>query len=255
MTFAAINGERQPREDIKMPAGQAVAGAAIGILVLDLWYPLLPGNVANASTFEFPVQYHVMRGTTIPMIHAADPALLGHIVDGARKLVRQGARAIVGACGYFANYQPEAAEALPVPTFLSSLLQVPLILQSLAPQQRVGIICASESALTDRTLAACGIHERSRIAVTGAQDIDEFRGILDCTGEFNSWRLERELVALAHDFIERHPDIGVVLLECSDMPPYARAIQNAIRKPVFDFITMIDWIQRAVVRKAFHGFI
>jgi hypothetical protein len=255
MSYAELTGEQPPDQLIKMPPGQAIAGAAIGILVLDLWYPLLPGNVANASTFEFPVQYHVMRNTTIPMIHAADPALLDHILEGARKLVQQGARAIVGACGYFANYQKEAASALPVPVFLSSLLQLPVVLQALQPNQRVGIVCANEAALTDHTLASCGVQDRSQIVVTGAQSIDEFRSILDCTGEFNSRRMEQELVSLTREFVERHPDIGAVLLECSDMPPYARAIQNAIRRPVFDFITMIDWIQRAVVRKPFRGFI
>ena len=69
---------------------------AVGILVLDLWYPLVPGNVANAGTYKYPVQYKVMKGTTIPMIHAADPALLDHIIAGSRELIQQGARAIVG---------------------------------------------------------------------------------------------------------------------------------------------------------------
>ena len=255
MTYAYMNHSDQPHGTITMPEGQAIAGSAIGILVLDLWYPLMPGNVANASTFNYPVMYKVMHGTTIPMIHSADPALLDHIIKGGQELIRQGARAIVGACGYFANYQEEVARELNVPVFLSSMLQVPMIERALRPDQRVGIICAKESALKESTLAACGITDRTRITVVGAQDIPDFKGVLECTGEFDSQKLEQDLVALADSFVEESPDIGALLLECSDMPPYARAIQNRVKLPVFDFITMIDWIQHSVVRNGFRGFI
>lgn len=255
MTYAYMTDGKQPEGTVHMPKGQAIAGAPVGILVLDLWYPLLPGNVANASTYDYPVLYKIMKGTSIPMIHSADPALLDHIIKGGRELIQQGARAIVGACGYFANYQTEAARALDVPVFLSSMLQVPIIEKSLSPDQRVGIICAKETALSDRTLAECGIADRSRIAVTGAQDIPDFRGVLDCTGEFDSSQLETDLVLLAESFVQDHPEIGAVLLECSDMPPYASAIQNRIKMPVFDFITLIDWIYHSVVRREFRGFI
>ena len=80
MTYAYMNDDTQPSGQLRMPEGQAIAGAAIGILVLDLWYPLLPGNVANASTYDYPVMYKIMKGTSIPMIHSADPALLDHII-------------------------------------------------------------------------------------------------------------------------------------------------------------------------------
>ena len=36
---------------------QSWAGETIGILVLDCFYPYIPGNVANANTFGFPVRY------------------------------------------------------------------------------------------------------------------------------------------------------------------------------------------------------
>ena len=255
MSYACFKGSGEPNTIIRQPRGQAIAGAAVGILVLDLWYPLLPGNVANACTYDYPVMYKVMHGTTIPMIHAGAPELLDHILDGATQLIRQGARAIVGACGYFANYQQAAAEALDVPVYLSSMLQVPMIGQGLKPDQTVGILCAKESALTDDTLRQCGITDRSRIRVAGAQDIPDFKGILECTGEFDSHRLGQDLADLAHAFVKANPDIGALLQECSDMPPYARTIQNRIRRPVFDFITLIDWIQRGMVRREFEGFI
>ena len=127
---------------IHQPAAQMMAGHAIGILLLNTGYPIIPGNVANASTYNYPVRFKVVEGADSPRLIGGDPTLLEPILAAARELVRDGCRAIVGACGYFARFQRELAEALPVPVFLSSLCQVPMVLGALQPQQQLGILCA-----------------------------------------------------------------------------------------------------------------
>ena len=255
MAYGFMPGPEQVNTQISIPKGQAIAGNAIGILVLDLWYPYLPGNVANASTYNFPVQYKILRGSTIPQILSADPTLLDLIVEGGRELEKQGARAIVGACGYFGNYQKEAAAILDVPVFLSSVLQIPIIRRGLKPNQKIGVICAVADSLTPKLLSQCGIDDLSNVVIAGAQDLPEFQNILQCTGSFNSHEIEQQLVELAKQLVNDNPDIGAILLECSDMPPYAWAIQNAVRLPVLDFTTLIDWVYNTVVRRPFAGFI
>ncbi len=243
------------RGPLAVPKGQVIAGHAIGIVVLEVWYPLLPGNVANATSYGFPVRYKVLREATIPRILRADPALLDMVIEAGRELAQEGARALVGACGYFANYQREVAAALDIPVFLSSLLQVPMIQRSLRPGQRVGILCADASALSYKTLENCGVSADAPLAIAGMEDQPEFRSILDGRGEFDVDRLEQELVQRARELVAGHPDTGAILLECSDMPPFAHAIQRAVRLPVFDFITMIDWIYHGVVQQQYRGFI
>ena len=255
MVYGFMPGPEQVNTQISIPKGQAIAGNAIGILVLDLWYPYLPGNVANASTYNFPVQYKILRGSTIPQILSADPTLLDLIVEGGRELEKQGARAIIGACGYFGNYQKEAAAILDVPVFLSSVLQIPIIRRGLKPNQKVGVICAVADSLTPKLLSQCGIDDLSNIVIAGAQDLPEFKNILQCTGSFNSHEIEQQLVELAKQLVSKNPDIGAILLECSDMPPYAWAIQNAVKLPVLDFTTLINWVYNTVVRRPFAGFI
>ncbi len=255
MKYTCNIGPEQPDTQISVPKGQAIAGNAIGILVLDLWYPYLPGNVANGSTYNFSVLFKILKGSTIPQILSADPSLLDLIVQGGRELEEQGVRAIVGACGYFGNYQKEAAAALEVPVYLSSLLQIPIIRQALKPKQKVGIICAVAESLTPRLLSQCGVEDLSNIVIAGAQDLPEFQNIIQCKGHFNSYKIEQQLVDLAKQLVSNNPDIGAILLECSDMPPYALAIQNAVKLPVFDFITLINWIYNAAVRRPFIGFI
>ena len=255
MTYAYMPGPQQPDTQIQMLKGQAVAGGAIGILVLDLWYPYIPGNVANGSTFDFPVLFKILKGSTGQQITTADAALREMTIQGGQELEQQGVRAIVGACGYFANFQEEAARRLSVPTFLSSVLQVPIIMRGLKADQKVGVICAYDHAFTPDLLGQCGVDDLSRVVVTGAQDCPEFRNIIECSGHFNSHKIELELVDLAQKFVRDNPEIGAILLECSDMPPYAWAIQNAVRLPVFDFISLINWVYYAVVRRPFAGFV
>ena len=236
------------------PKGQSIAGHAIGIVHLEVWYPLLPGNVVNATTYDFPVRYKVLREATIPRILQADPGLLQLIVQAGHELEDDGVRAMVGACGYFANYQREVAAALSIPVFLSSLLQVPLIHRALKPGQRVGIMFADASAVNPNMLEACGITSDVPVAYTGMEGQSEFRSILDCTGAFHYDRLEQELVDEARQLVAANPDVGAILLECSDMPPFARAIQGAVQLPVFDFISMINWIYHGVVQRSYEGF-
>ena len=255
MVYGFMPGPEQVNAQISMLKGQAVAGSAIGILVLDLWYPYMPGNVANASTFSFPVLYKILKGSTGPQILSADPVLLDMIVEAGRELERQGVRAIIGACGYFGNYQKEVAATLDVPVYLSSLLQIPIIRRGLKPNQKVGVICAEADFLTPKLLSQCGVDDLSDIVITGAQYLSEFKNIMQSTGHFNSYELEQQMVGLAKQFVSDNPDIGVILFECSDMPPYAWAVQNAVGLPVFDFTTLINWVYNAVVRRPFAGFV
>ena len=237
-----------------MPKGQSIAGHAIGIVHLEVCYPLLPGNVVNATTYNFPVRYKLLRGATIPRILQADPGLLDIIIEAGRELEQEGVRAIVGACGYFANYQREVAAALDIPVFLSSLLQVPIISRALKPGQQVGILFADASAVNPNMLEACGVTSNTPVVCMGMEGESEFRSILKCTGEFDYDKLEQELVNRARQLVTEHPDVGAILLECSDMPPFAWAIQCAVRLPVFDFITMINWIHHSVVQRPYEGF-
>ena len=69
------------------------------------------------------------------------------------------------------------------------------------------------------------------------------------------YKLEQEVVELARQFVSEHPEIAALLLQCSDLPPYAWAIQKELKLPVFDMTTLINWLYNAVVRRPFRGII
>jgi hypothetical protein len=130
-----------------------------------------------------------------------------------------------------------------------------MIMRALKTDQKVGIICAEADSLTPDTLLACGIDQPVRVAIADAQRIPEFHNISKSAGYLDNQAILKGLVEIAKELVSMNPEVGAILLECSDIPPYAWAIQNAVSLPVFDFTTMINWIHNAVVRRPFCGFI
>ena len=107
---------------------RTIYGQSIGILMLDTRFPRLPGDIGNATTFSYPVMYKIVEQATVDrVVKAADAGLIEPFVRAGMELIQNGARAIVTSCGFMAIFQKELAQALPVPVFTSSLLQVPLV--------------------------------------------------------------------------------------------------------------------------------
>jgi Asp/Glu/hydantoin racemase len=182
---------------------------------------------------------------------SGDMAALEPIVEGARALEREGVDVIVGACGSFANFQLEVAHAVSIPVFMSILLEVPLLLRALPQRQKLGIIFATRRSFTERVRTQCEIHDASRIVTLGAEDIPAFQPILAQQDSLDDKALEAGLVDLALAATQKHSDLGMWLLQCSDLPPYAAAVQKATGLPVFDMVTMIDHIYAALNRRGF----
>ena len=72
--------------------------------------------------------------------------------------------------------------------------------------------------------------------------------------ELDSDLIEAETVACAKELTQLHPDMGAIVLECSMLPPYAKAVQDATGLPVFDFITMINYFHDATHRQPYRGY-
>ena len=255
MSSPVQESHRQSARPTKACPARAVAGMAVGILVAEAGYPMLPGNVSNACTYDFPVIYKVLENASVEKIMQGDPAILDIVINGGRELVYRGVRAVVGACGSFANYQKSTAAALDVPVFLSVMLQVPLILQSLKPDQALGIVVASKAAMTPRVYQECGITDASRCIVAEILDLPQFQALIGNRIGFESRQLQEELVARVREFAADHRQIGALLLQCSDLPPYAHAIQEATGLAVFDMNTLINWVYHAVVQRPYAGII
>lgn len=217
-------------------------GHAIGILMLEYRAPFIPGDVGNASTYDYPVLFRTVPGLSLERALAGDPEQEARVIEAAVELQRFGVRGVSSDCGFLIAYQEAVRKKLDVPVFLSSLLQVPLVLASV--EGPVGVVVASSDGVSDKVLDLAGIQERDRIVVCGMQDQPHFtESILEQGGTLDSDRIEAETVAATQRMQAAHPDMGAIVLECSLLPPYARAVQEATGLPVFDYISMIDYFQ------------
>ena len=249
-------------EDVTGWKGRYVYGPTVGILQLPANIPMLPGDMGNPTTFDFPVLYELIEEID-PFWVLADkphPVVMKKVIAACKRLTMQGVTTIIGNCGFFANYQPEVAESLDpgVQFFNGSLMQVPMLLTSVGSNKKVGVLTANKELLMPSpAFKNVGVtaEDMKRIVVYGNEKGKEMLKVTGETGRFNPKALEKELVDLAKKMINEHPDIGAVVLECTEFPPYAHAIQNAIRRNVWDFVTMTNFMHAGAMRKPYKGWV
>jgi aspartate/glutamate racemase len=223
-------------------------------------YPLIPGNVGNASTYSFPVR--IVNTPDLPTDwwcdrRGADQERLGKVIETAKKLEAEGVRAITTGCGFYAIFQKEVAEAVKIPFFSSPLLMVPIIHRMLGEKGRIGIITAGAKNLGARHFDAVGIDPKKiPLGIVGMEEYDEFRQVIieESKKEADINLMESEVLDAAKKLLQKYSDIEAIVFECSDLPPFSKNVQDLTGLPVFDFITMINWVYTAVVQKKYYGF-
>ena len=223
-------------------------GFTVGILMLDTRFPRIPGDMGNASTFPFPVRYHRVAGADPDLVvRRGAEGLLPAFVEAARQLEREGVGAITTNCGFLIKYQQQLAGAVRVPVFTSSLLLVPLVHRMLAPGRSIGLMTVNSAGLTADHLAAAGIGRDVLLVVAGMEGEKEFtRVLLDNELELDVDAARDEHVRVARRLVAEHPEVGAIVLECTNMPPYAPDIQRVTGLPVFDIVSLVTMAHGAL---------
>jgi len=234
-------------------SGGMKPGPAIGVLCLDTSYTKIPGHIRNPATFGFPVACKVVAGATAErVVRQADPRLLDPFVRAAQELEREGVAAITAACGFLAIFQQQLADAVSVPLYASSLIQLPMVHRMLRRDQKVGLLVATERSLTPRHLAGVGA-ESVPVCIAGLDTQPEFcEVILEARrSALDAGRLEEEVLGVAGRLARDNPDMGALVIECTDLAPFAHAIQARAGVPVFDIVTLTEMVYRTLTRKPF----
>lgn len=231
--------------------GKAVYGARLGILMLEARFPRIPGDMGNARTWPFPVLYRVVRGASPQRVVMAQAAgLLDDFLAAARELVELGADGITTNCGFLSIYQKELADHVGVPVATSSLMQVPFIQSVLPSGKRVGVITVNASTLTPQHFSVIGVDPSTPLV--GTEGGREFTRVLIGNEEvLDVAAAEQDILDAGAALIERHPDVGAVLLECTNMLPYARALNEFLQMPVYDIYSFITWFHAGLSPRDF----
>jgi Asp/Glu/hydantoin racemase len=238
----------------RLKGGRAIYGYGVGILMLDMVCPRPPGDIGNALTWPFPVRYRVaLRGATGPRVMLnADGELLAAFIAAARELEAEGVRMITTSCGFLAVFQRELAAAVNVPVVTSALLQVPMVSKMIRPDQRIGILTASPQ-LQERHFQGVGWSSREIPIVIANLPKDGVVSTVYVDGrrESDTDVLEREMVEMACAMKRQHPDVGAIVLECTNFVPFSQAMRRATGLPIFDLYTLVIQTYEATVGTSF----
>ncbi|WP_209599435.1 aspartate/glutamate racemase family protein [Ruegeria sp. HKCCSP351] len=227
--------------------GKSIYGASVGILMLDARFPRIPGDMGNAQTWPFPVHYRIVRDASPDrVVRRKAEGMLDMFIDAAQELVKDGVDGITTNCGFLSLFQKELAQAVPVPVATSSLMQVEMVNRILPAGKRAGVLTISASTLTQGHLLAANVPLDTPIGTTeGGAEFT--RAILGNELGLDMEKARKDNVEAAMALTSEHPDLGAIVLECTNMCPYASDIQRATGLPVFSIVSFVTWFQAGLV--------
>ncbi len=211
----------------------------LGVLMLDTRFPRIAGDIGNPATFDFALRHAVVSGASPRrVVCERDASLLRPFIEAGRALVAQGARAITTSCGFLVLFQRDLSEALPVPVWSSSLLLVPALQAGLSAGRRVGVNTIDAASLGAEHLLAAGADPSMPIEGV-APGCSLQRSLLGNLATLDEAQAARDVVEAGRCLVERCPDVAAIVLECTNMPPYAHMLRQAIGLPVHDITTLL----------------
>ncbi len=207
----------------------------------------LTGNSINPLTYPFPVLFKKVEGANYQSVLVSpDARLVGPMLEAAESMIDQGVKAIITSCGFNAIFQKELADALKVPVYTSALLQIPLIRASLG-RQKLLVITASKQDLKPEHFHAVGVMDMHGIEIYGMEEMPEWSKISRSPDKpLSLEKVGKEVVSVAAVAKQEHPDLGAILLECTDLPPFADAVRKTVDLPVYDLMTMVTFIYKSL---------
>lgn len=223
----------------------------LGLLMLQTRFPRPLGDIGHPQTFAFEVRRRVVDGASPDrVVRGGDVAVLQAFIAAAHELVAQGCDAIGTSCGFLAQWQGAMQSALPVPVWTSSLLQLS---QEQAAGRRCGVITIEAASLSAGHLQAVGAHPATPIeGITPGSPLH--RTLLQDLPTLDAADAQAQVLAAARRLLAREPHIDTVVLECTNLPPYADALREQCGLQVLDVVTLLNQRMAAMPsRNTRHG--
>lgn len=130
---------------------------------------------------------------------------------------------------------------------------MPSALSLLPPTKTLGILTYDAERFSPTHLEQLSLSSAAlkRIHVGGAPAGGYLRGLVARGEPYTFEGIRDELVEVAKKMMADQPTIGAIVLECTQMPPFAEAIQEAVGTDVivYDVSTMARWFYSGLRRK------
>ena len=223
----------------------------IGILMLDTNFPRIKGDIGNEETFSFPTVKKIVTGAdTTKVVDLGDRGLLNNFIDACRELESLGVSAITTSCGFLAKFQRELADSVDIPVFTSSLIQAKYIEPLLKKDQTIGILTIKKSSLTEEHFKGVGIENINKV-IYSMEGTSFEKTFMDTEIKYNKNKLQQDILEVATKMVTENSNIGAIICECTNMPPFSKAISDKLNIPVFDIVTLTNYIYSSINKPSF----
>lgn len=213
----------------------------------------LKGNSTNLDTYDFPVRIERVPGACRKtVVTEPDPGVLDRMIEIARRMESEGVRCITTSCGFNAIFQREVSRSIRIPFFSSSLLQIPFLRAMFGPDRPIMVLTASKKSLKPEHFEATGTTDLDHLPVYGMrEDCEQWGRMKDFDAEIDLDLLTRQFLEIALRAFKENPSAAAFLFECTDMPPFSEDVRKATGLPVFDFVTMAQYVYRSIVQNQY----
>lgn len=233
-------------------------GDKVGLMVFRAWYPCIsaPRHFANSQAYDFPVRIGYVDDPfdldNILNHGATDAWNIDNWVACARQLEEDGCKAIVGGCGLTAMMQSQLSAAVDIPVYTSTMLYIPFLQNTLKADKKVAVLTVNENSLAMNNgslFDECNI-DKTKVVLQGMdQSAPEHAaawGTQFNDTNYDKHFIENAIVSVAKQLVAETPEVGQIVLECTEMPPFADAIRKATGLPVFDAVDMTKMVYNLV---------
>lgn len=227
----------------------------LGFLAVEVNIHRPPGDPYNPRTWPFPLIHELVPGSRENQIvskEAYDAEFISRFVNSGKNLAEKGCVGIITSCGFLAMAQRQLSERIGIPIATSALVQIPSVRAFLGLEKIIGVLTYDGERLGERHLRELGA-DPAAIRIRGLPATGHTRKVIQDGVKYDGAEMEQEMVDAAVQLVEsireEGKEVGAVVLECTQMPPYAAAIQEQVGVPVYDVYTMGTWFYSGLVRK------
>ena len=210
--------------------------ARLTVLQLDTVFPRIKGDVASPETYLEPVKVERIAQASVARVVTSNPDQNDMTpFMTAAAAINSGIG--VTSCGFLGYWQDELNRLCPRPFIASALVDLPQWQQDYASDE-MAIITFDESVLSTPLYAPL-LAGFSGQVIGLHPDMHLKKVIREDQAELDQQRAEAELIAHLDALLD-FSTIKALVFECTNLPPYRRAIKSAFKIDIYDILTSID---------------
>ena len=218
--------------------------ARLTVLQLDTVFPRIKGDVASHETYLEPIKVEKIPQASVAKVVTATPDqndMTSFLASASA--INSGIG--VTSCGFLGYWQDQLNRHCPRPFIASALVDLPQWQQQYAPDE-MAIITFDEKVLSTPLYApllagfsgqVIGLHPEMHLK----------KVISDDHPQLDQQRAETELIAHLKASLD-FSAIKALVFECTNLPPYRRAMKSALNVDIYDILTSINARDPKLVR-------